>query len=113
MQESTLSTEALELLPFWVTAPGESDTFMLVVGLSLILLLWGFGALYFTIQTLPDRMGAGFHKVQIQLVSVLGLISLFTLNNAFWIAGILIAAVPLHEIFPSLKADMKPEADHD
>ncbi len=35
-----------------------------------------------------------------QLVGVLGLISLFTLNNAFWIAAILIAAVPLHEIFP-------------
>ncbi|MBE1284701.1 MAG: hypothetical protein GJ676_15425 [Rhodobacteraceae bacterium] len=101
--DSTLSVEALERLPFWVTPPGETDGFMMVVGFVLVATLLGFGALYFTIQAIPDRMAAGAHKVQMQLVSVLGLISLFTLNNAFWIAAILIAAVPLHEVFPSLK----------
>lgn len=76
---------------------------MIVVGVVLVGALLGFGALYFTIQTIPDRMAAGAHKVQMQLVSVLGLISLFTLNNAFWIAAILIAAVSIHEIWPSMK----------
>jgi hypothetical protein len=98
--DSSLSDEALARLPFWVTPPGETDGFLIVVGFLLVAVLLGFGALYFTIQAIPDRMAAGAHKVQMQLVGVLGLISLFTLNNAFWIAAILIAAVPLHEIFP-------------
>lgn len=96
----TLSEEAMAKLPFWVTPPGETDGFLIVVGFLLVLILLGFGALYFTVQAIPDRMAAGTHKIQMQLVGVLGLISLFTLNNAFWIAAILIAAVPVHEIFP-------------
>ena len=97
---SSLSPEALERLPFWVTAPGDTDGFLIVVGLFLVAVLLGFGALYFTIQAIPDKMAAGAHKVQMQLVGILGLISLFTMNNAFWIAAILVAAVPLHEILP-------------
>lgn len=101
--DSLYSEEVLNRLPFWVTPPGQSDGFLVVVGFVLVASLLGFGALYFTIQSIPDRMAAGAHKVQMQLVGVLGLISLFTLNNAFWIAAILIAAVPLHEIFPTMK----------
>jgi len=108
---SSISTDALERLPFWVTAPGETDGFLIVVGCVLVLVLLGFGALYFTIQAIPDKMAAGAHKVQMQLVGVLGLISLFTLNNAFWIAAILIAAVPLHEIFPLKPVARSSEID--
>ncbi len=103
---SSISDEALARLPFWVTPPGETDGFLVFVGLLLVVVILGFGALYFTVQAIPDRMAAGTHKVQMQLVGVLGLISLFTLNNAYWIAAILIAAVPLHDIFP-----LKPEPD--
>ncbi len=103
---NSISDEAMARLPFWVTPPEETDGFLIVVGLVLVIVLLGFGALYFTVQAIPDRMAAGAHKVQMQLVGVLGLISLFTLNNAFWIAAILIAAVPLHEIFP-----LKTEVD--
>ena len=108
---SSLSDEALARLPFWVTPPGETDGFLIVVGVLLVVILLGFGALYFTIQAIPDRMAAGAHKIQMQLVGVLGLISLFTLNNAFWIAAILIAAVPLHEVFPSYIHRPKVEGD--
>ncbi|TCL09196.1 hypothetical protein BXY66_1241 [Shimia isoporae] len=101
--ETNISVEAMAHMPFWVTGPDQTDGFMWVVGFVLVAALLGFGALYFTIQSIPDRMATGMHKVQIQLVSVLGLISLFTLNNAFWIAAILIAAVPIHEIFPGAR----------
>ncbi len=107
---TTLPLERLEQLPFWVTAPGETDGFLIVVGAVLVLVLLGFGALYFTIQAIPDRMATGTHKVQMQLVGILGLLSLFTLNNAFWIAAILIAAVPLHEVLP-LKSEGPPERE--
>lgn len=86
---------------------------MWTVAVVLVAVLIGFGALYFTIQAIPDRMATGAHKVQMQLVSMLGLVSLFTMNNAFWIAAILIAAVPLHEVFPAFRTSMDtvPEAD--
>lgn len=107
---SNLPPEALEFLPFWVTGPGGTDGLKIVVGIVLILVLAGFGALYFTIQAIPDRMASGAHKIQVQFVSVLGLISLFTMNNALWIAAILIAAIPFHELIPSLKRSM-PSTD--
>jgi hypothetical protein len=34
-------------------------------------------------------------KVQFEIVAVLGLLSLFTHNHLFWIAGLLLAFVPL------------------
>ncbi|KPA22793.1 hypothetical protein shim_10810 [Shimia sp. SK013] len=109
--DTHLTAEAMSHMPFWVTGPLQTDGFMWVVGLVLIGALVGFGALYFTIQSIPDRMATGMHKVQGQLVSVLGLISLFTMNNAFWIVAILIAAVPLHEVFPSARLkDALPDA---
>ncbi len=98
--QTSISEAELERFPFWVTAPGQIDFFLVVVGCTLVLAVLGLGALYFTVQSIPERMATGAHKIQIQLVGILGLISLFTLNNAFWIAAILIAAVPLHEVFP-------------
>lgn len=111
--QSALSEEALAVLPFWVTGPEQTDGFMWVVAVVMVAVLIGFGALYFTVQAIPDRMATGAHKIQIQLVSVLGLVSLFTMNNAFWIAAILIAAVPLHEVFPAFRqtSDFEPASD--
>lgn len=103
---SIMTPEALELLPFWVTGPGETDGLKIVVAIVLVLVLAGFGALYFTIQAIPDRMASGAHKIQVQFVSVLGLVSLLTMNNTLWIAAILIAAIPLHEVIPSLRQSM-------
>lgn len=87
-------------LPFFVVALGGTDYFMLAIGIFLVVVLLGLGALYFTVQAIPDRMASGSHKIQMQLVGILGMISLFTMNNAFWIAGILLAAIPFHELFP-------------
>ncbi|MFY0660934.1 MAG: hypothetical protein JXR15_10605 [Shimia sp.] len=87
-------------LPFFVVAPGGTDFLMLGIGIFLVVILLGLGALYFTVQAIPDRMASGSHKIQMQIVGILGVISLFTMNNAFWIAGILLAAIPFHELFP-------------
>ena len=52
----------------------------------------------------------GTGKAQMQVVGILGLLSLFTFNNAFWMAAILLAAIripdfvtPLTSISRSLK----------
>ena len=98
-------------LPFYITGPGESDILFAAVTISLIAIVVGFGALYFTIQAIPDRIVKGASKSQMQLVGLLGLISLFTMNNLYWIAAILLAAiripnfmVPLTDIARSLRS---------
>ena len=95
---------------FFVTGPGETDGMLIAVAVLLFLIILGFGALYFTIQAWPDRLAKGAGKVQLQFVGLLGLISLLTLNNAFWIAALLVAAIripdfltPIREIASSLK----------
>lgn len=99
-----------EHLPFYITGPGETDILLLLVAIFLIGVVVAFGAFYFTIQSIPDRMVEGSGKAQMQVVGLLGLLSLFTLNNAFWIAALLLAAIripdfatPLGSISKSLK----------
>ena len=76
----------------------------------LIGVIVAFGAFYFTVQSIPDRMVEGTSKAQMQVVGILGLLSLFTMNNIFWMAALLLAAIripdivtPLSDISRSLK----------
>ena len=60
-----------DFLPFFITAPGESDLLFTAVTILLILVVLGFGAMYFTIQAIPDRLVEGTSKAQMQLVGIL------------------------------------------
>ena len=93
-----------DLLPFFITAPGESDILFTAVTVFLILIVLGFGALYFTIQAIPDRLVEGTSKAQMQLVGILGLVSLFTMNNAYWIAALLLAAIRIPDLVTPFKS---------
>lgn len=93
-----LSPVELSQLPFFVTGPGEVDLFQIAVAVFLILVVLGFGALYFTIQAIPERLAGGANKAQMQIIGLLGLLSLFTLNNAYWVAALIFAAIPVNEI---------------
>ena len=102
---------SLDDLPFFIVPPGDTDIFFILVAFLLVLIVLGFGALYLTIQAWPDRLAKDASKVQLQIVGLLGLISLLTLNNAFWIAGLLVAAIripdfltPLREIAKALSS---------
>ena len=99
-----------DLLPFFINAPGESDLLFTAVTVLLILVVLGFGALYFTVQAIPDRLVDGTSKAQMQLVGILGLVSLFTMNNAYWVAALLLAAVRIPDLvtpFRSMSRSLK------
>ena len=108
--EQTQVAVAWEHLPFYITGPGETDILFWAVAVSLVAILVGFGALYFTIQAIPDRMVEGAGKAQMQVVGLLGLISLFTMNNAYWIAALLLAAVRIPDIVTPLKEIARAKA---
>jgi hypothetical protein len=86
---------ATEHLPVFITAPGGSDTLLVVTGIFLILAIVLVGVLYFRLHALPEHMAHRGQKVQFEIVAVLALLALFTHNHLFWIAGLLLALVPI------------------
>ena len=94
MAES-LHPAATQHLPSFITAPGETDVLMVVMAGILLVAVLGFGILYLTLHSLPERIAHKSHKLQFEIVAVLGLISLFTHMHIFWIIGLVLALVDL------------------
>ena len=89
-------------LPAFITAPGETDVLMVVMGIVLLVAVLMFGILFLRLHTLPERMAHKSHKLQFEIVAVLGLIALFTHMHIFWIAGLLLAMIDLPDFGTSL-----------
>jgi hypothetical protein len=94
MAES-LHPAATQHLPAFITAPGETDVLMVVMAFILGLSVLAFGILFLTLHTLPERIAHKSHKLQFEIVAVLGLIALFTHMHIFWIAGLLLALIDI------------------
>ena len=87
----SLNPAASRHLPSFITAPGEADVLMIVMGIVLVLVALMFGILFFRLHHLPDHIAHKSQKVQFEIVAVLGLISMFTHMHIFWIAALLLA----------------------
>ena len=119
MSES-LHPSAPHDLPGFITAPGDTDALMVVVGIVLIGSVLAVGNFYLHLHTLPERMAHKSQKLQFEIVAVLGLLALFTHIHLFWIVGLLLAMVdlpdfgtPLRRIAGSVEkmAGVPPEPD--
>lgn len=86
---------AVEHLPFFITAPGETDILFNGVVIFLLAVVFVIGNLYFQLHALPERMAHRTNRVQMEVVAVLCLIALFTHNHLYWIAALLLALVRL------------------
>jgi NADH:ubiquinone oxidoreductase subunit 5 (subunit L)/multisubunit Na+/H+ antiporter MnhA subunit len=89
-------------VPAFITAPGETDWLMVVVGVILFLAVVMFGILFLRLHTLPERMAHKSQKIQFEIVAILGLIALFTHMHIFWIAGLLLAVIDFPDFGSSL-----------
>ena len=97
------------LPPFFAGSDGSDSLFtamvFLVVGVIALL-----GVLYFTLHSLPERMAHKGNATQLQLISILCILALFTHNNIFWVIALVLAAfrppdfaTPLNSIASSLQ----------
>jgi hypothetical protein len=86
---------ATQHLPPFITAPGETDVLMVVMVIILVLAVVGFGVLFLRLHTLPERIAHRGHKLQFEIVAVLGLLALFTHMHIFWVIGLLLALIDL------------------
>jgi hypothetical protein len=76
---------------------------MVVTAVFLALAVVAFGVLYFRLHSLPEHIAHKSQKVQMELVAVLGLISLFTHMHIFWIAGLVLAFIDLPDFGTPLR----------
>src|SRR5262245_55588848 len=90
-------------LPFFIPGADGSDTLMVVMGIFLVATVLWVGTLYWKLHSLPERMAHRTHKLQFEIVAVLGLISLFTHMHIFWIAGLLLAMIDLPDFTTPLR----------
>jgi hypothetical protein len=98
-----LHPQAVEHLPMFITAPGNTDVLMVVTAVFLAFCVFAFGVLFFRLHSLPEHIAHGSQKVQMEVVSVLCLISLFTHMHIFWIIGLILAFVDIPDFGTPLK----------
>lgn len=107
-------------LPWFITAPGETDVLMVVMSVGLLLTTLTFGILHSRLHCLPQHIAHKSKKMQFEIVAVLGLIAMFTHMHIFWIAGLLLALIDIPDFGGSLGriagavekiADTKPGED--
>src|SRR5829696_8479019 len=92
---ASLHPAATHHLPAFITGPGETDVLMVTMAIFLVLIVLGFGILFLRLHTLPERIAHTRHKLQFEIVAVLGLLALFTHIHLFWVAGLLLALIDL------------------
>jgi hypothetical protein len=92
---------ASEHLPWFLTAPGDTDILMVITTIVVIATVFGLGIVFFKLHSLPERLG--HTKLQFETVAVLGLLSLFTHIHAFWVAGLLLALIDIPDFQTPLR----------
>ena len=92
-------------LPPFITPPGETDVFLVGCAIFLVVAVISLGSLYFRLHALPEHLSHGkASKLQFEVVSVMALLALFTHNNWFWVAALLLAIVPVPDFYGPLAA---------
>lgn len=100
---TSIHSAAPHHLPVFVTAPGETDVLMVVMGVVLIVALVAVGNMFLRLHTLPERIAHKSQKLQFEIVAVLGLLALFTHIHAFWVAGLVLAMIDLPDFGTPLR----------
>ena len=82
-------------LPSFITAPGHTDVLMVITTVFLVTVLLLVGVFLFRLHMLPEQIAHKSKKVQYDVVAVLGLLGLFTMEHVFWISALLIAVIDI------------------
>jgi hypothetical protein len=93
--EASLHQASPGHLPMFITAPGHTDVLLIITAIFLLGAVVGFGVLFFWLHSLPERIAHKTHKLQFEIVAVLGLLALFTHVHLFWVIGLLLALIDI------------------
>ena len=105
-------------LPPFVGAADGSDPLFSAIVFIVILAVLGVGVFYLKLHAIPEQLAHKHGNTQSQLIMVLALLALFTHNNIFWVAALILALLklpdfltPINSISESLKKLTPEEAD--
>lgn len=93
MAASEQAASAPHHLPWFITAPGQTDILYVITTILVVGTVLALGVLFFWLHSLPERLG--HKKLQFEIVAVLALLSLFTHMHIFWVIGLLLALIDL------------------
>lgn len=92
---ASLNPAAPHHLPAFIAEAGKTDILMVIAAAILVVAVLGIGLLFLRLHTLPERIAHKGHKLQFEIVAVLGLLALFTHVHLFWVIGLLLALIDL------------------
>ncbi|HBY87118.1 MAG TPA: hypothetical protein DEO86_14735 [Colwellia sp.] len=88
-------------------AGADSDPLMIVMAVFLVVIILIAGVFYFKLHAVPEHIAHGKNHTQIQLITILTILALFTHNNIFWVAALVLAVVELPDFLTPLKSIAK------
>ena len=91
-------------LPVYVPGADGSDPIMFWTGIGLLVIILLLGIGYLTLHALPEHMATETNRAQFQLVSILAILALFTHNNLYWVAALVLAVVQIPDFVTPLKS---------
>jgi hypothetical protein len=104
-------------LPFFVTAPGDTDVLFNVTLVFVVACIILTGVIFFTIHSLPERMAHKSKKILLDLIALLCLLALLTHEHLFWFIAIVLAFIdvpdfltPVNRIAKSVEAMVTQDA---
>ncbi|QYZ69857.1 hypothetical protein [Neotabrizicola shimadae] len=95
---------ATDHLPFFLPGPDGSDGLMTFTIWFMVLAVFGVGILYLKLHALPEHMASSTKKLQMDIVAVLALLALFTHQNIFWVAALILAMIDFPDFGTPLKS---------
>ena len=105
-------------LPGFIGAADGSDPLFTAVVFIVIAMVLGIGVFYLKLHAIPEQLAHKHGNTQSQLIMVLALLALFTHNNIFWVAALILALIkfpdlvtPLNEISSSLSKMSQAEGN--
>jgi multisubunit Na+/H+ antiporter MnhF subunit len=91
-------------LPFFITAPGETDVLFNITVVFFVVSVVLVGVIFLTIHSLPERMAHKSKKIQLDIVAVLCLLALFTHEHIFWFAALLLAFIEIPDFLTPFRS---------
>ena len=106
-----LHPAATHHLPFFITAPGETDVGLNITLWFVVACIILTGVIFLTIHSLPERMAHNSKKILLDLIALLCLLALLTHEHLFWFIAIVLAFIdipdfltPVNRIAKSMKS---------
>jgi len=85
-------------------AGANSDPLMVAMVVIVVISILLIGVFYFKLHAIPEHIAHGKNHGQMQLIAVLTILALFTHNNMFWVAALILAVVELPDFLSPLKS---------